>query len=111
MDPEERDRRLIAAGEPAWGDVEPGTTSVTYWLAQPSPTEAILFRIVAEVEHGPFYFESYSGNGRWEVDGRGFTYVGHAPGDSPKYVQLTGRQASQVMMSQDAGGPVRPSLP
>jgi hypothetical protein len=102
MDPDERDRGLIAAGEPAWGKVDAGTTSVTYWLAQLSRTETFLYRMIAQGDNGPIYFESYA-DGRWTEDAMEALYLRDRDDEQATDVKLTGRQAADVMRNIDAG--------
>lgn len=101
MDPERRGQQLIAAGEPAWGEVDAGTTSVTYWVAQPSPTETFLYRMV-EGNHGRIYFEAYA-DGRWAEDAMGKLFL--QQDDLGTNVNLSGREAAEVMRRLVAGAP------
>lgn len=102
MDDTERDRRFAEAGEPPWGDVLPGTTSVTYWRPEPPAPDVPLIRMVAEVDGGPFYVESYRGHGRWVLDSQAFGLLGHRPEDPPRSLPVEPRRAAEIMREIDS---------
>ncbi|MEP7379091.1 MAG: hypothetical protein ABI725_05950 [Chloroflexota bacterium] len=92
----ERDRRLIAAGEPPWGNVLPGTDEVEYFVVDLPTT---LLRTVAA--RGSFYLQRYAGHGRWVTDSQPMDYL---MGDPMKGRPIAGREATQVMAFLDSEG-------
>jgi len=92
----ERDRRLIEAGEPPWGEVLPGTDEVTYYVAEGTPDGTVLFRSVAM--RGALYVERYRGNVGWKVDSGPFTYWNK----EPLAREIAGREATRWMAALDA---------
>ena len=97
----ERDRRLVEAGEPPWGDVLPGTDTVEYFTVPPEIEPDLLFRTVAN--DGAFYAERYLGGGRWESDSDVMTYLMSPIGRDIDALALSGRDAARLMTYLDAG--------
>jgi len=93
------DRERIAGGEPAWGDVLPGTDEVQYYVPTDPGLSPALCRTVAK--EGAFYVESYRGQGRWEVDSEPFTWLGSQPGDQLRCRELTPIDAARLMVRLD----------
>jgi hypothetical protein len=91
----DRDRGLVEAGEPPWGDVLPGTDTVEYYTVDPGIERDLLFRTVAM--EGAFYIELYVGAGHWKVDSGPFSYLGSAPGEEMEAIPLVGREAAKLM--------------
>jgi hypothetical protein len=105
----ERDRRLIEAGEPPWGNVLPGTDEVVYYeLDRPTgrhrlpwgrATESVLIRAVAR--EGAFYAERYAGEGRWVGDSDAIGYLMNEPGNQAEAIEISGRHATGLMEKID----------
>lgn len=97
----ERDRRLVEAGEPPWGDVVPGTDTVEYFTVDPEIERDLLFRTVAM--EGAFYVERYVGGGRWESDSDPMSYLTSPTGEDFAAILLSGPDAAQLMKALDRG--------
>jgi hypothetical protein len=89
----------VARGEPAWGDVMPGTDEVRYYVPVDRGLKPAVCRTVAM--EGAFYVEAYRGQGRWEVDSKAFDYLASAPGDPPTCRELDPIDAAAFMLQLD----------
>ncbi len=98
-DPLDDDRARLARGEPAWGDVLPGTDAVRYFVPTDPGLGPTLCRTVEKLE--AFYVESYRGQGRWESDSDPFTWLTGWPDSPPNSRELAPVEAALLMTTLD----------